>query len=100
MAWSFHFGAKQAIAALALLGFVASSVSAMTFPATHERQVVVNRTLKGDQMTRATVGQEPRINPAATEGAAPLKRPPLGCDGAFSPVADPARANIFRRCMT
>jgi hypothetical protein len=100
MVWSFHFGAKQAIAALALLGFVASGVSAMTFPATHERQMVVNRTLKGDRLIQATVGQEPRINPAATEGAAPLKRPPLGCDGAFSPVADPARANVFKRCMT
>jgi hypothetical protein len=100
MVWSFHFGATQAIAALALLGFVASGVSAMTFPATDKRQVVVNRTLKGDRLIQAPVGQEPRINPAATEGAAPLKRPPLGCDRAFSPVADPARANIFKRCIT
>jgi hypothetical protein len=100
MVWSFHFGAKQAIAALALLGFVASGVSAMTFPAKHERQVVVDRTLKGDRLIQAPVGQEPQISPAATGGAAPLKRPPLGCDAAFSPVADPARANIFKRCMT
>jgi hypothetical protein len=23
---------------------------------------------------------------------------PLGCDGAFSPVASPRLANVFRRC--
>jgi hypothetical protein len=58
----------------------------------------VNRTNKGDQLTPALIHQvQQRLAPAGAVKTS-LQRPPLGCDGAFSPVADPARAGIYKRC--
>jgi len=67
----------------------------------------VNRINKGDQLAamlhQLPVQQvrqqvEQRAAPPAEGAKASLQRPPLGCDGAFSPVADPARAAIYKRC--
>jgi hypothetical protein len=59
--------------------------------------VTVDRTNKGDRLPYAsTSNATPPPNVAAPT---PPKRPPLGCDPAFSPVADPARALIYLRCM-
>ena len=59
----------------------------------------VNRINKGDQLTPALIRQvQQRLVPLAGAMKTSLQRPPLGCDGAFSPVADPARADIYRRC--
>jgi len=35
---------------------------------------------------------------AGTSQALP-ERTPVGCDRAFSPIADPAQAKIYKRCM-
>jgi hypothetical protein len=78
---------------------IASGVSAMTRPAIHAPEVFVNRVFKGDRLTQAPEGRAQRVNPASIEEAPVLKRPPMGCDGAFSPIADPGRAQIFKRCM-
>jgi len=70
------------------------SISAPTV----ERSVSVNRVNKGDRLSQGPVDR-PSHNSPSTEAVIPLKRVPLGCDPAFSPVADPARANIYKRCM-
>ena len=58
----------------------------------------VNRINKGDQLTPALIHQvQQRLTPAGAVKTS-LQRPPLGCDGAFSPVADPGRAGIYKRC--
>jgi len=59
----------------------------------------VNRINKGDQLTPALIHQvQQRLVPPAGAMKTSLQRPPLGCDGAFSPVADPARAGVYKRC--
>ena len=57
----------------------------------------VNRANKGDELTPVHQAQQ-RVSPASDGAKASLQRPPLGCDGAFSPVADPARAAVYKRC--
>jgi hypothetical protein len=52
---------------------------------------------KGDRLPMASATRAhsslPYTKPAST------KRPPLGCDPMFSPIADPAHASLYRRCM-
>jgi hypothetical protein len=95
------FGLKEILGAVVLSSFVAGGVSAMTGPAIvkNDRIAVtsVDRTKKGDRLPQASVLQQ-RWN--ATSGfPASSTRIPLGCDAAFSPIADPARARIFKRCV-
>ncbi|MGC2075489.1 MAG: hypothetical protein WA728_05540 [Xanthobacteraceae bacterium] len=63
-----------------------------------ERLVSVNRVNKGDRLSQAPTGRLPQ-SPPSTEAVNPPKRVPLGCEPAFSPVADPGHANIYKRCM-
>ncbi|MGA7431237.1 MAG: hypothetical protein WBW35_12470 [Xanthobacteraceae bacterium] len=59
----------------------------------------VNRVNKGDQLTASPIQQTQQIlSPSAESIKTSLQRPPLGCDPAFSPVADPMRATIYKRC--
>jgi hypothetical protein len=59
----------------------------------------VNRINKGDELTPALIHQvRQRLAPPAAVAKTSQGRPPLGCEGAFSPVADPARAGIYKRC--
>ena len=59
----------------------------------------VNRVNKGDQLTASPAQQTQQILPPPAEGVkTSLQRPPLGCDPAFSPVAEPMRATIYKRC--
>jgi hypothetical protein len=59
----------------------------------------VNRINKGDELTPALIHQvRQRLAPPAAAMTTSQHRPPLGCDGAFSPVADPTRAGIYKRC--
>ena len=66
--------------------------------------VGVNRINKADQITASRVREvEQRLPAPATRMETSLQRPsfqapPLGCDPAFSPVADPMRAGIYKRC--
>jgi len=54
--------------------------------------VSVDRANKGDRLHVSSpfLATTPQVSP---------KRPPLGCDAAFSSVADPAQARIYRRCL-
>ena len=58
----------------------------------------VNRVNKSDQLTASPVRQVQQRSLPAESLKTSLQRPPLGCDPAFSPVADPTRATIYRRC--
>ena len=59
----------------------------------------VNRLNKADQLAASPARQAQQKTPPHADGAkTSLQHPPLGCDPAFSPVADPTRAGIYKRC--
>lgn len=61
--------------------------------------VTVNRTNKGDQLAATSTSTIHANGSSSTAKlAASAKRPPLGCDPAFSPMADPIYAQIYKRC--
>ncbi len=57
--------------------------------------ITVDRTNKGDRLALPVPSS--RLSPATTT---PRQRVPFGCDPAFSPVADPALAHVFLRCLS
>jgi hypothetical protein len=62
--------------------------------------VTVNRTHKGNRLPHvSSAKQNPNLPSSAQTPPTSRKRVPLGCDPAFSSVADPARADIYKRCM-
>ena len=67
--------------------------------AIHGGMIAVNRTNKGDRLARTTPAQpiSSSVSPVTRPAPPPV---PLGCDRAFSPVADPAGASIFLRCLS
>jgi hypothetical protein len=86
-------------AAVVMNGPTAGRVSRASISAsTSDRLVSVNRVNKADRLSQAPPERLSHGSPA-TEAVLPPGRVPLGCDPAFSPVADPARGNIFKRCM-
>jgi|SRR5579862_634225 len=99
-------GLKETLGTVILSCFIAGGVGAVTYPAItrgDERVMVsVNRTQKGDRLPEATAlpHRQPNKTSSTRISSASAKRPPVGCDPAFSPIAEPARANIFKRCMT
>ena len=102
MRWILAYGLKEMVGAVALSCFIAGGVAAMTAPILDEssksRAILVNRNNKGDRLPQALIHRQRStesniVRPSST-------RAPLGCDPAFSSVADPAMAHIFKRCMT
>jgi len=59
--------------------------------------IVVARSLKSDRLP-VWLASEPAASKAGQSYQA-AKRPPFGCDRAFSPVVDPDLAHIYGRCM-
>ena len=59
--------------------------------------VIVNCTNKGDRLPLAPPQKQTSRTMAPLTQA---KRVPLGCEPAFSPVAEPAGAHIFLRCLS
>jgi hypothetical protein len=98
------YGLKKAIGVVVLSCFIAGGVSAMTAPtvinSSKTAAVSVNRANKGDRLRQAMLPHQlPNDVSSTLLLRAPSKRSPLGCDPIFSPVVEPALANIFRRCM-
>lgn len=85
----FVYNLKGTIAAVILSCFIAGGVSAMTSPAATKAQQTnsINRTNKGDRL------------PSAVTSRTPVKLMPLGCDSVFSPIVDPTRAHVYKRCV-
>jgi hypothetical protein len=92
-------GAAAVVAAVVTNAPAAGGTSGATISApTSDRLVSVNRANKGDRLSQAPAERLSRSSPS-TEAVASPKRVPLGCDPAFSPVADPSRGTIYKRCV-
>ena len=63
----------------------------------NEIAISVDRSNKSD---RLRIVQRPEHNSGSANKAIFSKHTPLGCERAFSPVADPARPNILNYCQT
>lgn len=94
------FELKATAAALLVSCLAAGAFCAVNGPSVAKEErapvIFVDRTMKGDRLPP---------NALLTNGPAPSspaksssRRVPLGCDRAFSPVADPAHAHVFGRC--
>jgi hypothetical protein len=95
------FGLKEILGAVVLSCFIAGGVSATTDPAIVKMggngTTALNRTDKGDRLPLASLNQQ-RPNDSVGIPASAM-HVPLGCDPAFSPVADPTRARVYKRCV-
>ena len=85
-----------AIAVVLIVAAFPASVSTPGAASAAQHAVSVNRTNKGDRLPLA-LKRTSNVSPPAV---AVKSRPPVGCDPAFSGVADPARAHIFGRCIS
>jgi hypothetical protein len=98
------FGLKEIAAACVLSCVIAGGVAAMTAPsgmADPGAAISVDRSSKADRLSQPSFAAEqsgstssPQANPAETS-----RKIPFGCDAAFSPVAEPTRAHVYKRCM-
>lgn len=66
----------------------------------HAALVSVDRANKGDRLPDA-LSPKTHANRSlvTTTPQTPPQQSPLGCDAAFSSLADPTRAHIYKRCM-
>ena len=89
---------KGVMAVAIVVGLIAGAfpavVSTPSVAKTAQQTVSVNRTNKGDRLPLE------RTSAVSLPVAAVKAHPPVGCDPAFSRVADPARAHIFGRCIS
>jgi hypothetical protein len=88
---------KGLVAAATAVGLIAgafpAAVSTPGAAGTAQHTVSVNRTAKGDRLPLKRTSAV--LLPVTVKA-----HPPVGCDPAFSRVADPARAHIFGRCIS
>jgi hypothetical protein len=98
-----ELGAAVLLSAAATCAVIAatdrSAADGVRVGATHASAIVVNRTNKGDRLPQATTPRPLSSSLSPTMPVTPGHMP-LGCDRAFSPVADPANAGIFLRCLS
>ena len=83
-----------AIAVGLIAGAFPAVVSTPGVAKTAQQTVSVNRTNKGDRLPLE------RTSAVSLPAAAVKAHPPVGCDPAFSRVADPVRAHILGRCIS
>jgi Neisseria meningitidis TspB protein len=60
--------------------------------------LTANSSKKADRLPVVSPSKSHANVPSPGTMLAPAARPPLGCDPMFSPIADPARARLYRRC--
>lgn len=97
--------ALKETAVIALLGYLIGSVGgSVTAPGPTKSEqtllVSINRADKGDRLPGISMSTSNRSgsSSSATSPALP-KRSAFGCVPAFSPIADQAHANIYKRCV-
>jgi hypothetical protein len=83
----------SAVSFLAASGFALAVTDAGVAMSAQTSVDSVDRTHKSDRLN--TSHRLPSTSAVTT-----LPRPPVGCESAFSPTADPARAHIFGRCVS
>jgi hypothetical protein len=84
------------VSCLAVTGLAAAVHGAGATIRTQSGIVSVDHTHKGDRLPLASKHTSTAPSPVVTT----LSRPPIGCDPAFSRVADPKRSHIFGRCIS
>jgi hypothetical protein len=89
-----NIGIIGVVSCLALTGLAAAVHGAGA--STQSVIVSLDHTHKGDRLPLASRRTSPVSSPVVTT----LARPPIGCDPAFSRVADPKRSHIFGRCIS
>ena len=89
---------EKIAAGMLLSCFIAGGLCALTALSAVDNaaaaRTLVNRIHKSDRLLQSTLR-----NTLNTSFPTEAKRTPLGCDRAFSPIADPACAHIVKRCM-
>ena len=86
----------RVVSCLAVTGFAAAVHGAGAASRIQSDIVSVDDTHKGDRLTVAPKNISTVLSPVMTT----LSRPPIGCESAFSRVADAKRSHIFRRCIS
>jgi hypothetical protein len=84
------------VSGLAATGFAAAVHGAGAASRIQSDIVSVDDTHKGDRLTLAPKSISTVTSPVMTT----LSRPPIGCESAFSRVADAKRSHIFGRCIS
>jgi hypothetical protein len=84
------------VSCLAVTGFAAGVHGAGAAFRIQSDIVSVDHTHKGDRLPLAPKNISTVSSPVLTT----LSRPPIGCEPAFSRVADPKRSHIFGRCVS
>ena len=86
----------SALAAVVIVVFVS--------PVTADKATVitvsVNRAAKGDRQPLAPPTAQPRRHDSIPAQKPPLGRALVGCERAFSSLAEPKQANLLTHCMT
>jgi hypothetical protein len=99
---TFGYSLRQIAVACLFSGLIAAGVSALTNPSAADYalaiSVSINRTIKSDRLRLAPDPKQPMDNSGAM-GTVRFPKPTLGCEPAFSRVADPAHADIVRDCL-
>jgi hypothetical protein len=93
-------GAAARVAAITVVGFLAVAGFATGVPGAG---AVLSTTADIVSVDRAHKSN--RLSPRHTSTLLPaavttLSRPPIGCESAFSRVADPKRSHVFGRCIS
>jgi hypothetical protein len=92
---------KSVVGACLLSSVVAGVICVLTdrVVASNASAIVatVDRTNKGD---RLGIAQRVEYNPTPTKKVVFANKPPIGCEAAFSPFADPGRPNVLNYCRT
>jgi hypothetical protein len=84
------------VSCLAVTGFAAAVHGAGAASSIQSDIVSVDHTHKGDRLPLAPKN----ISTVSSPIVATLSRPPIGCEPAFSHVADPKRSHTFGRCIS
>lgn len=102
---AYAFKKTVALAALGcLIGGGCGAVTVLDYATPNDTKteqtlvVSVNRANKGDQLPSTSTIHSKSSSSTAMSPVSP-KRPPLGCDRAFSSIADPVHAQIYKRCI-
>ena len=84
------------VACLAVTGLAAAEHGAGAAISPQSDIVSVDHTHKGDRLPLAPKN----ISTVSSPVVITFSRPPIGCEPAFSRVADPKRSQIFGRCIS
>ena len=96
---------KEFVVAASLVIMTVAALATTTAPNDTGREpaalVSVDRTNKGGRLPYSSISKtHANSSLVTTTPQATPQQLPLGCDSAFSSLADPTRPNIYKRCTT